>query len=121
MNNLSETELATSSFQPPALQSKSFLLFLGLVAVYCAWVLSFPVFPTQDGPVHLYYVSILSHLFSGSQLFSHYFSIRHPIPPYSLHYLLLFLLLKASTPLIAEKCIVCLTIVGFAFGFRYLV
>ena len=121
MNNLSEIEPATSTFHPPVPRSKSLLLFLGLVAIYCAWVLSFPVFPTQDGPVHLYYVSIFSHLLSGSQLFSHYFSIRHPIPPYSLHYLLLFLLLKASTPFIAEKCIVCLTIIGFAFGFRYLI
>ena len=97
------------------------LFFSALVVVYCAWVFTLPLFPSQDGPVHLYYTWVLSHLFSGSELFSQYFSVRHPIPPYSLHYLLLFLLMKAFAPLIAEKIVVCLIIAGFCFGFRYLI
>ncbi|MFL6547014.1 MAG: hypothetical protein ACJ8LM_17765 [Candidatus Udaeobacter sp.] len=101
--------------------SASLLLFFALVAVYCIWILSLPLFPSQDGPVHLYYASILSHLLSGSRLFSEYFSIRHPVPPYSLHYVLMLLLMKVFSPILVEKCVVCLIIIGFCFGFRFLV
>jgi hypothetical protein len=91
------------------------------VFAYCAWVFTLPLFPTQDGPVHLYYTWILSRLFSGSQFFSQYFSLRHPIPPYSVHYLLLFSLMKAFSPLLAEKIVVALILAGFSFSFRYLI
>ena len=113
-----ETGIAVTNRVGKQLSGLSFSI---LVLAYCAWVFTLPLFPTQDGPVHLYYTSVLSHLFSGSELFAQYFSVRHPIPPYSLHYVLLFFLMKVFAPLIAEKIVVCLIIAGFCFGFRYLI
>lgn len=96
-------------------------LFSVLVAVNCLWVLSLPLFPSQDGPVHLYYSSVIQQLLSGSQLFGEFFSIRHPLPPYSFQYLLLYELQKVVDPLWADKLIICFFILVFCFGFRYLV
>ncbi len=93
--------------------------FLGVVLIYCIWVFSLPLFPTQDGAVHLYYTKVLSHLMSGSPVFSQFFAIRYPIPPYAVHYFLLLLLGHFFDLLIAEKIVVCLIIAGFAYGFRF--
>lgn len=65
-----ETEPARQTVRESKLQSVSSLLFIGIVSVYCVWIFSIPIFPTQDGPVHLYYTTVLAKLFSGSQLFS---------------------------------------------------
>ena len=96
-------------------------LFAGILLLYCAWVLSLPLFPTQDGPVHLYLASIFKVLLSGeSNRYSTYYLIRHYLPPYSFHYYLLIALTHFISPLLAEKLFVCLILVSFACGFRYL-
>ena len=97
------------------------LLFAGLVALYWAWILSFPVFPTQDGPIHLYYAQVLSKLHSGPSVFSNYFAIRYPIPPYAVHYLILLTLYYLVTPVMAEKLVICLIIALTSYGFLHLV
>jgi hypothetical protein len=94
------------------------LLLFALVASYCVWVFSLPLFPTQDGAIHLYYAQVLSHLLSGPSVYSQFFAIRHPIPPYAFHYALLLGLSKFIQPLVAEQVVVCLTIVTFVYGFR---
>ena len=89
--------------------------------MYCAWVLSFPVFPTQDGPIHLYYAKIFSNLYSGPSVYSEYFAIRHPLPPYAVHYLLLVGLFQLVSAVTAEKLVICLILVLTSFGFLHLV
>ncbi len=96
-------------------------LFVGLSLLYCAWVLSLPLFPSQDGPVHLYLASIFKGLLGGeSNTYSTYYLVRHYLPPYSFHYYLLVALMHFISPLLAEKLFVCLILVSFACGFRYL-
>ena len=95
-------------------------VLFAVVVAYCAWVLSLPLFPTQDGAVHLYYAQVISRLLSKSALYSQYFAIRYPIPPYAVHYVLLMGVTKLLPPLVAEKAIVCLTISTFVYGFRSL-
>jgi hypothetical protein len=97
---------------------------LGAIALaYCVWILSLPLFPSQDGPMHLYYVRIMQALLLRRDpgIFPQYYTIKHILPPYSLYYYLL-LALGHFVPLIAaDKIVVCLYVALFLFGFRYLV
>ncbi len=78
------------------------LVFWTFLLLYSWWVFSLPLFPSQDGPMHLYYVHVISRLLAGDPSFAHYFSIRTPLPPYAIHYLLLLGFGKFVTPLVAE-------------------
>ncbi len=97
------------------------LIFSTLVALYCLWVLLLPIFPSQDGPMHLFFTHVLSQLLAhSSPVYEHYYYIRHILPPYSLYYYLLIALSKVVPLLWADKIVVALAIAGFAFGLRYL-
>jgi len=96
-------------------QTTFLLPFVGLVAMYCGWILSLPLFPAQDSPMHLYIASVLSSLFSGSNHFSTYFYVRHLLTPYSLHYYFLIVLGRLFSFPIADKLLVCTIIVCSAF------
>ncbi len=93
------------------------LLFAGVVAAFCVWLLSLPLFPTQDGPMHRYYIHILDSLLHHGSRYGMY-RIRQPFPPYATHYLLLLLLSKLFAYDLAEKLFVCLSIIAFAYGLR---
>jgi hypothetical protein len=99
-------------------------LFILLLALYCWWIVSLPLFPTQDDPMHLYYVSVLSHLDQGSStffpIFEKFFFVRHPLPPYTVHYVILRWLTGFLSSVQAEKCMACLILVTTAFGLRFL-
>ena len=100
-------------------------IYAGLLAIivlcYCAWVLSLPLFPTQDGPMHLYFTHVLqSLLLHRGDLYSHYYYIRHILPPYALYYYALMALSSVLPILLADKVIICIYFISFAFGFRYL-
>ncbi len=96
-------------------------LFTLILLLYCAWVLSLPLFPTQDGPVHLYLATIFKGLLSHSAgIYDKYYFIRHYLPPYSFHYYLLVGLMHFISPLLAEKLFVCLILISFSCGFRFL-
>ena len=41
--------------------------FLVLLAAYCVWILTLPLFPSLDGSLHLYYASVMGSLLSGSK------------------------------------------------------
>ena len=82
------------------------LLFAALVVLVCCWVLSLPLFPTQDGPMHKYYVHAIASLLSGSHSYQAY-SIRHPFPPYAIHYAILLGLTRIFSFSLAEKILVC--------------
>jgi hypothetical protein len=94
------------------------ILFAGLVFIFCAWALSLPLFPTQDGPMHKYYVHALASLLSGSPAYNSYL-IRHPFPPYATHYALLLGLTRFLSFELAEKLLICIVFVCTAYGFRY--
>jgi hypothetical protein len=83
-----------------------------------AWVFSLPVFPSQDGSMHLYTAQIIANLLASEPRFSHYFYIQHTLPPYSLHYYLLAAATQLVAPRLAEKLLVCGTSVILATGFR---
>jgi hypothetical protein len=94
------------------------ILFAGLVLVFCVWALSLPLFPTQDGPMHKYYVHVLASLLSGGQSYNAYV-IRHPFPPYATHYAVLLGLTRWVSFDLAEKLLICLIFVCTAYGVRY--
>ena len=94
------------------------ILFAAMVLLFCAWALSLPLFPTQDGPMHKYYVHAIASLLSGSQDYRAY-TIRHPFPPYATHYALLLGLTRWLSFDMAEKLLVCLLFVATAYGVRY--
>ncbi|MHB1796125.1 MAG: hypothetical protein ACYCPO_14270 [Acidobacteriaceae bacterium] len=94
--------------------------FLILLALYCAWIFTLPLFPSLDGSLHLYYASVLGSLLSGSKDFASYYFIRHVLPPYALHYYFLIAAAHFFGYLMADKLLVCLIFISTAFGFRYL-
>ena len=94
------------------------LFGLGVLAC-CGWVLSLPVFPSEDGPVHVYYATVMAKLLSGAHgPLAEAFRIRHLLPPYSLYYYMLIVLLKFFPAMLVEQIMVSITIVILATGFR---
>lgn len=93
-------------------------LFAGLVLVFCAWAFSLPLFPTQDGPMHKYYVHVIASLLTGSPDY-HGYLIRHPFPPYATHYALLLGLTRFLPFDVGEKLLICLIFVCTAYGVRF--
>ena len=89
-----------------------------IVAVFCVWVFSLPLFPSQDGPMHRYYVHALSLVLDHAPQYQIY-NIRHPFPPYATHYLALLLLYKFFSYDLAEKIFTCGLIISFGYGFRF--
>lgn len=92
-----------------------------VVVAYIVWLLSLPAFPTQDGPVHLYYTHVLRALLShaGSN-YARFYTIKHLFPPYAFYYYSLLGLSRFVSLLVADRLIVCLYVISFVFGFRYL-
>ncbi len=96
------------------------LLAVGVLGAYVLWVLSLPAWPSQDGPVHLYYTRVLAVLFSGEpSAYRPYFFIKHLLPPYAVYYYALLLLSRVMSLLTADRVVVCVYLVSFVFGFRY--
>ena len=100
--------------------SRYLIPFLVLLAAYCVWTLTLPLFPSLDGSLHLYYASVLGSLLSGSKEFASYYFIRHILPPYALHYYFLIAIAHFFGYVVADKLLVCLIFITTAFGFRYL-
>lgn len=94
------------------------LLFAVIVGLYCLWILSLPVFPTQDGPMHRYYVHVLGKLLGHQSGYGMY-AIRHPVPPYLTHYAALLALSRVVPYDWAEKLLTCGIVLAFAYGFRF--
>ncbi len=92
-----------------------------ICAAYVAWVLSLPVFPTQDGPMHLYYAHVMLALFGhGSEVYARFYRIKHLLPPYSAYYYLLIGLSRFVPLFLADKLVICGYMVSFVYGFRYM-
>jgi hypothetical protein len=98
------------------------ILYALVVALYCCWVLSMPVFPSQDGPLHLYYVNIFRQLLSHREgVYSQTFYVAHILPPYSLYYYGLIAIGTLTSLETADKLLVCLCFIILAVGLRTLV
>ena len=96
-------------------------LFWLPVVLTCAWVLLLPMWPSQDGPLHLYYVNILKQLMAhqpGPYLSTFY--IKSHITPYSTYYYGLLALNRVVSLETADKLMVCLYLVAFAGSTRAL-
>jgi hypothetical protein len=96
------------------------LVVFGLaVLACCVWILWLPVFPSEDGPVHVYYATVMTKLLSGvHDPLSQAFRIRHLLPPYSLYYYMLIALLTFFPAVLVEQIAVCITVVMMATGFH---
>jgi hypothetical protein len=94
------------------------LIFAILLGVVCFWILSLPLFPSQDGPMHRYYVHALDSMLRHNGSYSDY-QIRRPIPPYVTHYAALLLLSRMFSYDVAEKILVCLIVLCVGYGLRF--
>jgi hypothetical protein len=91
-----------------------------LAIAYILFPLSLTAFPSEDGPVHLYYADVLKQLLTGGNSYNHYFEVRHWLPPYALIYYLFIALEGFVSPLLADRLFVCLYVSLLLFGFRFL-
>jgi hypothetical protein len=105
----------------PRLSLSGALPFIGILIVGLAVVLRCRVFPTVDGPIHVYYAEVVRNLLLHTGSYSSYFYLKHVFPPYAFHTYLLIFLNGLFVPLLSEKLLVCVYIIIFCFGFRYLV
>lgn len=92
------------------------IAFVVLLAACCAWILSLPLFPSQDGPVHVYYAQVALDLLRGGSTYAAGFRVAHVLPPYSLHSYLLMPLLRVVPPAKAEELVVCIAILATGLG-----
>ena len=95
------------------------LFLLGLLGAI-SFLLWLPVFPSGDGPVHLYYANVLSSLVHHQPGYAHDYAIRHLFAPYLVHYLALISFERFTTPPLAEKLFLAIIFLTQAFGFRFL-
>ena len=79
------------------------------------------MFPTQDGPVHLYYVDVLRGVLTHSAPYAQHFRIKSLLTPYASEYYCLLALEFLFSPAWSEKLLVIGYIFAFGLGFRYLV
>jgi hypothetical protein len=97
-------------------QAAAFWL-LTLLYLVPAW--AFHYIPTQDGPAHLSSAIALKDYGAPGTRYHEFFQIRSEPLPNWLSHLLLVGLLYVFPPLVAEKILVTLYIVGFAAAARY--
>ncbi len=96
------------------------LFGLGLAALLIA-VCALPVFPSGDGPVHVYFARILFALARGAGgVYEPVYTVRHLLQPYALHYVWLGGAGRFLSPEWAEKSFVVLILLVNALGFRAL-
>jgi hypothetical protein len=91
-----------------------------VLSAYVVWMLCLPMWPSQDGPVHLYYAGIFGKLLGHTDpSLQQYFRIKHLLPPYALYYYALIGLSKIVSPLLADRLVVCCYLVAMVLGFRF--
>jgi hypothetical protein len=94
---------------------------LVLLACTASIPLAAPLFPTQDGPVHLYYADVLRGVLMHSAPYAQHFRIKSLLTPYASEYYGLLALEFLFSPGWSEKLLVIAYIFAFGLGFRYLV
>jgi hypothetical protein len=89
-----------------------------MLCIFAAAILIPPAFPSQDGPLHLYYTQVTRDLITNGSAWGGYFVLRRGIPPYLLQTVLLIMLEMIIPPLIAEKVLVVLCVMLLCGAFR---
>lgn len=92
-----------------------------LLAGTATILLASPAFPSEDGPVHLYYVDVLHDVIAHRAPYSQYFQLKTLLTPYALEYYSLLALETVFSPLVSEKLLIGLYILLFGVGFHCLV
>ncbi len=95
------------------------IFFLSL-AVLVIFLLSLPVFPSGDGPLHAYYAHIFGQLTQGPTTYSAYYAVRHLVQPYCLHYYAIIFFNHWVSLARAEEIFVVIVLVNTALGFRFM-
>ena len=95
-------------------------VFLALTILYAAGILALPLFPTQDGPHHLYYAAVQDAVMRDAGAFGGEFVVRRALPPYSFMTYFFIGATRLVSGVMAEKLLVVLYVVLFCLGFRYL-
>jgi hypothetical protein len=95
--------------------------FWALALLHLIPVWAFHYLPTQDGPSHLANAQILKDYGTPAAGYEAFFEVRwDPLPNWTSH-LVLAGLLYLAPPLVAEKLLVSLYVLGFAGAYRYFV
>ena len=94
---------------------------IALLACTALTLVAAPVFPSQDGPIHLYYVDVLRGVLTHSAPYAQHFEIKSLLTPYALEYYSLLVLETVFSPAVSEKLLLTCYIFAFGLGFRYLV
>jgi hypothetical protein len=96
------------------------LLYWFLAAACVALIWSLPVFPSQDGAIHVYFADVMRVLAADPAAYHGHFEIRQWVTPYALQTYLLIALLTLLPGLAAEKAFVTICVLLFLTGFRAL-
>ena len=93
--------------------------FYGIVLLCVLILMSMPVLPTTDGPIHRYYVGVLHDVLShNGSVYDQTYAIRHPFPPYAMQYFVELGLAPMVGLRMAEKIFAAMTLLITAYGFR---
>lgn len=84
------------------------------------FILHLPLFPSSDGPIHIYYANVLWSLATHQPQYQHYYAIRHLVGTYSIHYFALILFERFLSSAKAEELLIVLVLLNTAIGFRFL-
>ncbi|RRA47908.1 hypothetical protein [Acidipila sp. EB88] len=102
-------------------QATCSVIFWTLFLLLQACIFLHPVFPTGDGPLHIYLAAAFWKAATHtSPLFEHFYAVRHLVQPYSLHYFFLIGLEHWVSADMAEKLFVSVIVGTLAFGGRQL-
>lgn len=94
------------------------VVFWAIVCAYLLPIWAFRYVPTQDGPSHVFNAQVLREYGHSAAGYEDFFELRpDPLPNLTSHVLLAGLL-YLFPPLIAEKLLVSLYVLGFAAAFR---
>ncbi len=98
---------------------------VGIALILCVLFVAFvvvrwPVVPSQDGPMHLYYVDVARDSFAAHSPYGGYYALRKVLPPYLFHYAFLAALDQWLDPVWAEKTLLILYILAAVMGLVFL-
>ncbi len=95
------------------------IIYWLLAIAHLAPVWYFTYLPTQDGPSHVNNAQIIKDFADPTTHYDDFFELRYePLPNLTSH-LLLVALLYVFPPLIAEKVLVSIYVLGFAWSYRF--
>ena len=94
------------------------VLMAGVTAAQVALVWAFPLFPSQDGPAHVYGAWVLAAMLGGegSEFFREWYELNLTLAPNWLSHLALAALLTVLEPANADRALVSGIIILFAWG-----